>query len=146
MPHTPSNLIHERRAFSRVEPARADESSPFGIAMGALTLAIANADRALRNQPALTSPLDINPVQAERYHAAGLEAVLRQHPALVLDSINAAADELRDLVDGVLAEPDAAVVTDPERMKDACAAWVRATLNAFRGGLAAQLPILRGGL
>lgn len=141
---TPSNLIHEPRPFSRVDPARADEASPFGLAMGALILAIANADRALRCLPALTSPLDINPIQAERYHAAGLEAVLRQHPALVLDAINGAADELRDLVDGALAEPDAAIVSDPERMKDACAAWVRSTLDSFRGGLAAQLPILRG--
>lgn len=136
-------IIQDTPADAR-RPIRPDEATPFGAAMGALTLAIANADRALRNLPAVTSPLDIHPIQAERYHAAGLEAVLRQHPAVVLDAINGAADELRELVDRVLAEPDAAIVADPERMKDACAAWVRATLTAFRVGLAAQLPILRG--
>lgn len=117
----------------------------FGVAMADLTLARANADRALRDQPPLNSPLDINPYQAAQYHAAGLEMVLRQQPGAVLAAVNDAAEQLRaEVARVVVADPGAAIVNDAERMKDAAAAWVRRALETFRASLAAELPALRG--
>lgn len=140
----------KRILTEELEAAFAEVSAPasperYAAAMGELTLAIGNVVQAIRHQPAYKSPLDIHPFQAERFHAAGLEAVLRQFPAAVLEGINDAGEELRVLVDQAVTDPEAAIINDPERMKDACCAWVRKTFDAFRASLAAQLPTLRGG-
>lgn len=126
-----------------VDQAAAD--TRYAVAMAELTLAVANVVQAIRQQPAYKSPLEIHPFQAERFHAAGLEAVLRQFPAANLEGINDAGEELRQLVDKLIDDPDAAIANDPDRLKDVCTAWVRKTFDAFRASLAAQLPTLRGG-
>lgn len=136
----PRNLITESRPFSRVDVARADETSAFGAAMGGLTLAIANADRALNGRPLLSSPLDIYPSElAERYHAAGLEAVLRQQAGLEREAVNDAADELVLLVERVLTAPAEHVINQPVALREYCRALVRSSLDNYRASLAAQL-------
>lgn len=141
-----SNLIHEPRPFSRVDVARADEATPFGVAMGALILALANADRALRGQPALTSPLDIHPdTLAAKYHAAGLEAVLRQQPdaerAAFTDASAVVVERLEQVV-GVTLEaaghPAARAFVASEAYDQVARTLVRVTLDSYRASLAAH--------
>ena len=137
-----TNLIHPQQPSPYSGGGRAPHDR-FGAAMGEASLALANVDRALRQQPPATSPLDVHPQQLAARHARALEAVIQQHPAAVLEAIADAAEELRVLVETAVSDPESAIATDPERMKDVSAAWVRKVITAYRESLAGQLAVLR---
>lgn len=118
-------------------------SLTFDDALNIAILAMANVVRALRQMPPVTRLDDLHHAMAARYRASVLEAVLAQHPAAVLEALNDAGDELFEVVNMAMTEPEAAIVNDDERLKEACRAWFKRATDTYRGSLAAQLAILR---
>lgn len=133
----------QQQAQANADRAFAPRVDRFDEAVRAAVLTLANVDHALRRQPVITSLDEVHPALVATYQAAVLEAVLVQQPPAVLEAVNDAADGLFELVTQVITDPDAAIVNDDERLRDACRAWVRGVITTFRETLAAQLPILR---
>lgn len=129
--------------------ARGQESSnqlvslTFNDALDIAILAVANVDRALRQLPPVTRTHELREGISLSCRAAVIEAALQQHPAAVLEALNDAGDELFDTVNHAITEPEAAIMNDDERLKEACRAWFRRSMTTFRESLAMQLPILR---
>lgn len=117
----------------------------FDDAILAAALAIANAGRILRRL-APVARLDELPtaVQMECY-ASAMAAVLEQVPAARHDALNDAGEEIRQFFDQLTTDLDYVLVAnDPQLLKAACVAIAKKVLfETYRGGLAAQLPILR---
>ena len=122
-----------------------DHVDRFAEALGAATLAIANVSRALRHERLATGPTDLHPSVIGRCQAAAIEAGMSQQLPAVLESLNEAGDELFTMLTAVLDgdHDDAAILTDPERRREVCRAWMRSLQTTYRQGLGGQLSVLR---
>lgn len=112
--------------------ATAAEGDRVNQALSEAMLSLANLDRAIRNQPPLTSVTDLHPAKIAVFLKAAREVALAQHPRVVLEGVNVASEQLQDIIEGLIADPSAAVVNDPERMKDACRGMVRLVIEKYR--------------
>lgn len=115
----------------------------FDPAVTSAVVALANVDRALRRLPPIFQVSQMHGDVAARLSAVVILAALSQHPAVVLEALNDAGEDLFDVVNQALTDPDAAVVNDDVRLREACGAWFKRATDVYRGSLAAQLAVLR---
>lgn len=131
--------------------APADESAEprinfreFDACISAAALAIANADRALRCQPAVTHVNHLHPAMYAVCQDAAIRAVLEQHPAARVEAFGDTGDELQRFVEKLLEDPDKrAICHDPDLMRDACLAMVRVMSSTYRKSLHGQMSVFR---
>lgn len=119
------------------------DAADFEATLCAAVLGVANVYRRLRRQAPIATLSELHSAEVANLRAATIEAALVQHPAVVLEAANDAGDGLFELFNHAVTEPDAAIMNDDERLKEASRAWFRRAMTMFRESLAAQLAILR---
>lgn len=136
-----ATALHTRGELTYVPEAPGEDR--VNLALGDAILGLANLDRAIRGVPPVTGPTDLHPAVVATFLKAARETALAQHPRVVLNAVQVASEELREILDHLVTDPSAAVVSDPERMKDACAGMVRLIIEKYRGAVYASLADVR---
>lgn len=122
-------------------------SDDFSQALVAATLAIANVSRALHREPLARRLEDLSSPVVIECQVAAVTAALSLDPVAMKESTDETGDELFDQLTATLdgEHEDAAMLTDVERRREVCRAWVRSLLTTFRQALGGQLAVLRCG-
>src|SRR5690242_14214889 len=89
-----ANLATGSRTREPGEAASSLAAESFDQRLVDAMLGLANLDRALRRLPPVKVLAELHPHLIERFRAAALEAILVQHPEVVLEAINDAGGDL----------------------------------------------------